>query len=173
MKYSLLTGGLLLAAAAIAAEPPATTADPSVATSPPTVRAPAAAPSAAADSAVGRGNPRRLQLQAEPAPATAPAAAAAAQSSTPAPSSGAAARRGTNDRIELEATQITGNAELPRVMYVVPWKRPELGDLNGRPARSLLDEVLAPVDRDVFRRQNRYYDALRPDAAQAQPAGEK
>ena len=69
------------------------------------------------------------------------------------------------DRIELEATQITGNRELPRVLYVVPWKRPDLGDLGGRPANSLLDEVLAPVDRDVFRRQNRYYQALKPDAA--------
>lgn len=71
----------------------------------------------------------------------------------------------TQDRIELEATQITGNRELPRVLYVVPWKRPDLGDLGGRPANSLLDEVLAPVDRDVFRRQNRYYQALKPDAA--------
>ncbi|MEO8316459.1 MAG: hypothetical protein ABI645_16900 [Pseudomonadota bacterium] len=69
------------------------------------------------------------------------------------------------DRLELDATQITGNRELPRVLYVVPWKRPDLGDLAGRPANSLLDEVLAPVDRDVFRRQNRYYQALKPDSA--------
>lgn len=69
------------------------------------------------------------------------------------------------DRLELDTTQITGNRELPRVLYVVPWKRPDLGDLSGRPANSLLDEVLAPVDRDVFRRQNRYYQALKPDSA--------
>jgi hypothetical protein len=71
------------------------------------------------------------------------------------------------DRLELGATQITGNQELPKVMYVVPWKRSDLGDLTGRPANSLLDEVLAPVDRDVFRRQNRYYDALRPDTGKS------
>jgi hypothetical protein len=65
----------------------------------------------------------------------------------------------------LENTQITGNRELPRVMYVVPWKRPDLGDLGGKPAKSLLDELLEPVDRDVFQRQNRYYSALQPDAA--------
>jgi hypothetical protein len=69
------------------------------------------------------------------------------------------------DRVELENTQITGNRELPRVMYVVPWKKPDLGDFGGRPAKSLLDELLAPLDRDVFRRQVRYYDALQPDAA--------
>jgi hypothetical protein len=75
------------------------------------------------------------------------------------------------DRIELDTTQITGNRELPRVLYVVPWKRSDLGDLTGKPANSLLDEVLAPVDRDVFKRQNRYYDALKPDAAAGHTAG--
>lgn len=75
------------------------------------------------------------------------------------------------ERVELDTTQITGNRELPRVLYVVPWKRADLGELSGKPTRSLLDEVLAPVDRDVFQRQNRYHDALRPDAANS-PKGE-
>ena len=67
----------------------------------------------------------------------------------------------------MDATQITGNKELPRQMFVVPWKRPNLGEFTGRPPNSLLDEVLAPVDRDVFRRQNRYFAALKPDTPQA------
>jgi hypothetical protein len=75
-----------------------------------------------------------------------------------------AAAKPAQDRLELDTTQITGNRELPRVLYVVPWKRSDLGDLAGKPANSLLDEVLAPVDRDVFRRQNRYYQALKPDS---------
>ena len=74
--------------------------------------------------------------------------------------------RTNGDRIDLDSTQITGNRELPKVLYIVPWKRPELGDLVGRPLNSLLDEVLTPVDRDVFRRENRYFNAL-------QTAGEK
>lgn len=69
------------------------------------------------------------------------------------------------DRVELETTEITGNRELPKVLYIVPWKRSDLGDLVGRPANSLLDEVLQPIDRDVFLRENRYYDALKPDVA--------
>jgi hypothetical protein len=73
------------------------------------------------------------------------------------------------DQIDLGATQVTGNRELPNVMYVVPWKRPDLGEFAGRPPKSLLDELLAPVDREVFRRQNRYFAALHPDAA-AKPA---
>jgi hypothetical protein len=69
------------------------------------------------------------------------------------------------DRLQLDTTQITGNQELPKVLYIVPWKRSDLGDLLGKPANSLLDEVLEPVDRDVFKRENRYYDALKEDAA--------
>jgi hypothetical protein len=75
------------------------------------------------------------------------------------------------DRIELDETQITGNRELPKVLYIVPWKRSELGDLVGKPVNSLLDEVLQPVDRDVFKRENRYYRALTtPDNGAAAPA---
>jgi hypothetical protein len=73
------------------------------------------------------------------------------------------------DRVELETTEITGNRELPKVLYIVPWKRSDLGDLVGRPANSLLDEVLQPIDREVFLRENRYYDAVKPDAAAARP----
>src|SRR5262249_13370824 len=91
-----------------------------------------------------------------------PATSAAARAGTP--KSGAPAGKAP-DRIELDTTQITGNRELPKVLYIVPWKRSDLGDLVGKPVNSLLDEVLTPVDRDVFKRQNRYYDALKPDAA--------
>jgi hypothetical protein len=60
------------------------------------------------------------------------------------------------DRADIDRTQIIGNRELPKVLYIVPWKKPLPGDLSGRPMASVLDEVLGPVDRDVFRRQVRY-----------------
>lgn len=69
------------------------------------------------------------------------------------------------DRADIDRTQIIGNRELPKVTYIVPWKKPLPGDLAGRPATSLLDEVMAPVDRDVFRRQLRYDAQLRQEAA--------
>lgn len=68
--------------------------------------------------------------------------------------------KGTMDRLELGTTAITGNRELPKVMYVVPWKRADQGDLGGKPLNSLVDEILTPVDRDVFRREISYFDAL-------------
>jgi hypothetical protein len=70
------------------------------------------------------------------------------------------------DRADIERTQIIGNRELPKVLYIVPWKKPLQGDLSGRPPGGVLDEVLAPVDRDVFRRQVRY-DAMTAPAPAA------
>ena len=60
------------------------------------------------------------------------------------------------DRADIDRTQIIGNRELPKVLIIVPWKKPSPGDLSGRPLVSVLDEALAPVDRDVFRRELRY-----------------
>jgi hypothetical protein len=64
------------------------------------------------------------------------------------------------DAIQLGRTQITGNQELPTVMYIVPWQKADPGDLMGRPVNTLLDEVLAPIDREEFVRQVDYYDDL-------------
>ncbi len=64
------------------------------------------------------------------------------------------------DSIELGRTEITGNQELPKVLYIVPWKKADPGDLMGRPVNTLLDEVLAPIDREEFIRQVDYYDDL-------------
>jgi len=61
------------------------------------------------------------------------------------------------DRADLEGTRIIGSRELPKVLVIVPWKPPLPGDLAGRPIASLLDEALAPVDREVFRRQVDYH----------------
>ena len=95
----------------------------------------------------------------EATPVTPPSEAAAPPVEEPAvkPDS---ARPPTMDHLELDPTAITGNRELPKVMVIVPWKRAELGDLTGRPANSLLNEVLEPVDREVFRRELRYFEAL-------------
>ena len=64
------------------------------------------------------------------------------------------------DSIELGRTEITGNQELPKVLYIVPWQKANPGDLTGKPVNTLLDEVLAPIDREEFLRQVDYYDDL-------------
>lgn len=156
-RIVVLGTGVLLGASLQAAEPESTDPQPAVNTSAPQ------------EPETGRGNPRRPEVAVGPAASTATPAEESAARQPAAPEESPARRGNSADRIELGTTQITGNAELPRVMYVVPWKRAELGDLAGKPAKSLLDEVLAPVDRDVFRRQNRYYEALKPDEAPRDP----
>jgi len=48
-------------------------------------------------------------------------------------------------------------------MVIVPWKDPAMGDLVGKPVNSLINEVLVPVDRDVFLRQTKYFEQLYGD----------
>lgn len=69
------------------------------------------------------------------------------------------------DRADLDGTSIRGSRELPKVLYIVPWKKPVPGELVGRPVTSLLDEALAPVDREVFRRELEYHERLNAAAA--------
>jgi hypothetical protein len=77
-----------------------------------------------------------------------------------------------NDRLNLDTTVVTGNRELPKVLYIVPWKKSDLGELPSQPFNTLLDEALTPVDRDVFRREVTYYGAVSgaADAAAAASA---
>jgi hypothetical protein len=70
------------------------------------------------------------------------------------------------DRLELGTATVTGDREQPKVMYIVPWKRSDIGDLTARPMNSLVDEILAPVDRDVFKREVVYYHAVQSDTSQ-------
>jgi hypothetical protein len=64
------------------------------------------------------------------------------------------------DSMELGRTEITGNQELPKVLYIVPWQKSDPGDLMGRPVNTLLDEVLAPIDREEFVREVEFYNDL-------------
>jgi hypothetical protein len=79
--------------------------------------------------------------------------------------------------LSLGASDITGNKELPKVMVIVPWKDSLGAGGVIKPTDSLLDEVLQPVDRGVFRRQVRYYGQLgtasgQPTAGRVAPVGD-
>lgn len=82
------------------------------------------------------------------------------------------------DRLDLDTTIVTGNRELPKVLYIVPWKKAEIGDLPAQPFNTLLDEVLSPVDREVFKREVSYFhtvtknDAAAPNAGATKPAAD-
>ena len=145
----LLFCALLLLAGAAIAQAPAQTPPP--------------APQDSMEPGVNTSAPAQTATPAAAQPVAKPSSTNAANK--PAAKPAAANKGNAKDRLDLESTQITGNRELPKVLYIVPWRSAELGDLVGRPVNSLLDEVLEPVDRDVFRRQNRYFEALQPNEA--------
>ena len=109
------------------------------------------------------GEPRADTSQPAPLPAPPPAPAAPAPKVRP-----AAAPKAPNavDRLDLGAATVTGDREQPKVMYIVPWKKSDIGDMGGKPMNSLLDEALAPVDRDEFKREVAYFDAVKADTSQ-------
>ena len=80
------------------------------------------------------------------------------------PAGGGKAAASKNDRRRqtgIGTATVTGDREQPKVMYIVPWKKSDIGDLSGKPMNSLLDEALAPVDRDEFKREVMYYQAVK------------
>jgi hypothetical protein len=104
--------------------------------------------------------------QATPAKPTQAKSQPSTQSSAQARQPKAAAR---TDRLELDTTVVTGNRELPKVLYIVPWKKAEIGDLPAQPFNTLLDEVLTPVDREVFKREVKYFETVTHSNAAALP----
>ncbi len=152
----------LCAAAAFAQQPAAPADGPAK----PADSAPAPAKPAKATAQMEAGEPRANTSEAAP---PAPAAPTAPQARPPA----AAGQKPSNaaDKLQLGTATVTGDREQPKVMYVVPWKKSDIGDLGGKPMNSLVDEILAPIDRDTFKREVRYYQTVKSEASQngAQP----
>ncbi len=59
-------------------------------------------------------------------------------------------------RIELDETKVQGASELPKVLYIVPWKKTEM-DTKPVKLNTMVEEVMTPVDRDVLQRQVQFY----------------
>jgi hypothetical protein len=116
------------------------------------------------------GQPAESPVKAAPAPPAAPGPdrkATASKASADRTAAGSGQKSGSKvDRLDLGTATVTGDREQPKVMYIVPWKKSDIGDLAGKPMNSLVDEILAPVDRDVFKREVVYYHAVQADASQ-------
>ena len=64
------------------------------------------------------------------------------------------------DRLELEDTAIVGSRELPKVLYIVPWKESRMGTLAGVSEKGSFKDSMTVLDRDVFLRELKYFDVL-------------
>lgn len=63
-------------------------------------------------------------------------------------------------QLDMDGMSVIGNRELPKALFIVPWKDPEAGLTPERPVNSLIDEALQPVDPEVFRRKLDYFDTV-------------
>jgi len=63
--------------------------------------------------------------------------------------------------LQLDDVAIVGNRERPRAVTLVPWRAAPRATLSGRPAGSVLDQPLAPLEREIFRRRIEYARAAR------------
>jgi hypothetical protein len=185
------TAGIAVGSLAAAQEPPPATPSSGASQSAPATQAPGAKvvspPKSTAQ--IDAGEPRANTSP--PAPGGASGTSSAASGSgTPAAGTPAAGKpaAGTQplarapkapgqkppggvDRLELNTATVTGDREQPKVMYIVPWKSSDIGDLSGRPMNSLLDEALAPVDRDEFKREVVYFEVVKADRSQNGTSG--
>lgn len=57
---------------------------------------------------------------------------------------------------QLSGMSIVGNDEAPKSLYIVPWKRSEIGAENS--LYKMLTESAVPVDREEFMRQLDLYE---------------
>lgn len=145
------------------AAPAASPAAPTVKAAQPTAQSEAGDPRADTSSEPATGPTPSVV----PAPSTGRTPAAPASAGRAAPGGGSGQKPAPKtDRLELGTATVTGEREQPKVMYIVPWKRSDIGDMAGKPMNSLVDEILAPVDRDVFKREVVYYHAVQADTPQ-------
>jgi len=56
----------------------------------------------------------------------------------------------------MKGISIIGNKELPNVLYIVPWKTPDMPDMDEPPLASLIEAALEPVDRESILRKEIY-----------------
>jgi len=59
--------------------------------------------------------------------------------------------------VEIGGMSIIGNRELPKSLYIVPWKDSDI-DSETDLSRDLLNERVGVVDQEEFVRQLNYYD---------------
>ena len=67
---------------------------------------------------------------------------------------------GAQQSLQMEGTEITGNKELPMVLYIVPWKSARRFEIESPPITSVMDQKLTPLDRASFKRTIHYHEAI-------------
>ena len=64
------------------------------------------------------------------------------------------------DNLELEIVTIRGNREMPKVLYIVPWKRLK-NDSKGQKLvlHSLFEDAFDPLEPDAFKKRVEQFES--------------
>jgi hypothetical protein len=52
------------------------------------------------------------------------------------------------DVLESEGTRIIGDSDMPKALYIVPWKKPALPTLSARSITPFVNDALSLIDRE-------------------------
>ncbi len=67
------------------------------------------------------------------------------------------------DVIESEGARIIGDSDLPKALYIVPWKKPPLPTLSSRPIKPFVDDALSSATREGLLEEIKYHELFHPD----------
>jgi hypothetical protein len=79
---------------------------------------------------------------------------------------GAAAVYAQTPSVQLES-RVTGNRELPKVTYILPWRQPAEMDFSWQPEAGIAADLFQPLRRDEYRRELHYQNTLTESATGA------
>lgn len=77
----------------------------------------------------------------------------------------AAQEAATTDRVKLDRTVVSGNQELPKVLYILPWESKESRPALDYGLKPYSGDILTPVNPASHRRQLDQLEALRDTPA--------
>lgn len=69
------------------------------------------------------------------------------------------------DVIESEGTRIIGDSDMPKALYIVPWKKPALPTLSNRPITPFINDALSFVNRESLILRMNQHEAFQRDSA--------
>ena len=69
------------------------------------------------------------------------------------------------DVVESEGTRIIGDSDMPKSLYIVPWKKPASPILSSRPAAPFVNDALSLINRESLAAQIKYNELIQFDAS--------
>lgn len=69
------------------------------------------------------------------------------------------------DVVESEGTRIIGDSDMPKALYIVPWKKPALPILSSRPVTPFVNDALSLINRESLAAQIKYNELIQFDAS--------